>query len=732
MNQITTAAAAKVAALRGALAARFPTLLRKSAKIAATDPSAIILGRDERGAMILLPQRARAEHSLCIGTTGGGKTTHLAHCIRQDIANRAGVLVADPHGEHPGSLYRTTLAWLDRTGYGAKRKIHLIDPNAPSHTIGFNPLARPDAETDLSVIAGSTLEAFSRGWGGENTDQKPTIERVLTATFSALAELDLTLVEAPFLLDRKDMHGLRRFALDRLQDRYSRHELQRLHELSLDERRRHDFDLEVVGPLNRLARFVRPTAIRAMIGQTERVLDFRQAMDEGDIILCNLSGGARVYEKDADLLGRLLVRTLFFHAKRRRAPDRPFYIFLDECHRYLSGDLENVLAEIRKYGVSACLSAQWMGQFRVESDNMLDAVRNATNVKIVFRIKDPQEASQLAETVIPLDLEMPVRALVRPTVIGHRRIRLENESVSEQTAITDALLETRGESKSHSVSYGESHSVTEAENESLSQGEGWSNAQALSQSQAASTAEGASVTDTIAVPQGILGSETLVGISHSSGQTGATALSSGSLSASGKSGSSGRTTGRTSAVTQASNWGESVSHGTSRATTVGRSESSGHASSRGNSEALEPILSDLPSSVHSKDAVLYMAAQTLRNLPTGRAVVNYVGTNGMISSMLNVPRVSEIVLGQKAFALLRQRMLSASPASIPMVEACAHISDREQSLLSRKQAHEEDEPTSFRSRAPSDTAGADWTPPAAAGRGSPRPISKRNRKSSIR
>ena len=50
-----------------------------------------------------------------------------------------------------------------------------------AHIVGFNPLARPDVETDLSVISGVTLEAFSRAWGGEDTTGKPTIERMLGA-----------------------------------------------------------------------------------------------------------------------------------------------------------------------------------------------------------------------------------------------------------------------------------------------------------------------------------------------------------------------------------------------------------------------------------------------------------------------------------------------------------------------------------------------------------------------
>jgi hypothetical protein len=45
-------------------------------------------------------------------------------------------------------------------------------------------------------------------------------------------------VEAPLLYDREDRHGLRAWALKAVCDRYARDPLVRLHELSLDERRR--------------------------------------------------------------------------------------------------------------------------------------------------------------------------------------------------------------------------------------------------------------------------------------------------------------------------------------------------------------------------------------------------------------------------------------------------------------------------------------------------------------
>jgi hypothetical protein len=693
-------AKARRLAIRKDLRAKYPVLFPPPRQLAPpVDRAAIVLGRNAAGAPVLLPERPRLEHAHVIGTTGGGKSRFLEHCIRQDVTDGRGVCVVDPHGEHPASLYRSLLSWLKERGYTSRRTVHLIDPNAPSHTVGFNPLARPDAETDLSVIAGVTLEAFSKAWGGEDTTSKPTIERVLTATFTALAELSLTLVEAPYLLDRRDRHGLRAHAVETLADRYARDELQRLHELSLDERRRHDFDLEVVGPINRIARFVRPPAIRAMIGQTANVLDFRQALDEGHIILCNLSGGARVYERDADLLGRLLTRSLFFHAKRRRAPERPFFVYLDECHRYLSGDLENILAEARKYGIGAVLAHQWLEQLAVEGDNMLAAVRNATNLKVVFRIKDPKEAEELAHAVIPLNLEMPVRALMKPTVIGHRRIKLESESVTDQTAVTHALTETEGTSESHTVSQSETTGITDAQSVSVSENEALSASQGTSQARSSGVGESSMASAMMTPAPGVFGAPTIIGMSEGAGSMAHTVEATGTSAASARSSGSARSEGSSHAETTASTWSESVSRGTHRAKSVGRGETKGTGRTKGASEALEPIMATLPSAVHGKDNALYMAAQTLRNLPTGRAFVNYVGNAGMMPMLLTVPHIADCNLSAEAFGTLREHILSRSLAATPTGRATFLVAERERMLLDRGE-RELREPATYRVTAP--------------------------------
>ncbi len=705
--------------LRSKLQERYPTLMRGAKAPRTSERNALVLGKTATDELFLLPQRARLEHMFCVGTTGGGKSKFLELCIRQDIARGHGVLVVDPHGEHPDSLYRSVLSWMKTRGHLDRRRVHLIDPSSGTHTVGFNPLTRPSPDTDLSVSAGVTLEAFSRVWGGEDTSRKPTIERVITAGFSALAELNLTLVEAPMLLDREDKWGLRKHAIATLKDRYTREELVRLDELARDERRRHDFDAEVVGPINRLARFVRPNAVRTMIGQTDHVLDIRAALDEGHVILCNLSGSERIYETDADLLGRLLTRMVFFHAKRRQHPERPFFVYLDECHRYLSGDLENILAESRKYGLGVVLATQWLEQLRKESENMLAAVLNATNVKVVFRPKDPREAEQLAEMVVPLDLERPVAALVKPTIVGYGRTRLANESVSEQRSKTTTRTTTRGESETHSQTYGEADGVSGTESTSESKSTSETTGTARSHASTRATNHGCSMSWDLDPNSGYFSTRVL-GLSRSASSGASASRSSGDTQSRSHSAGTAASSSFARTTSSVQNWSEGYAFSRQWAVAKGAAETSGESRSRGSAEALEPLLYNLPSAVHSKDNVRYMAAHAIRSLRTGRAVVNFVGEAGMVAALLRVPFLQAPSISGAEFKAVRALTLSQSTCALPLPKAQLVIEQRERALLEMRAPAELAEPETFRVAAPEQ----DRSRPAGSGRRRSRQLPK--------
>ena len=446
MKSLPARTLVEAARIRAALPERFP-LLRSPPPAPVIDARAVVLGLSPTNLPVAMPERPRFEHAHVIGTTGGGKTNMLEHLFRQDAKKNDGVIIIDPHGNHPDSLYRSAITWVHASGMLTKRQVHLIDPNFTGYTTGFNALALPTPETSVSVVAGVALEAIERVWGDENTHGKPTIRRVLKATFAALAELHLTLSEAVLLFDQEDTSGVRALALSKLQDPYARAVLLDLDRLAGADRNGLRFRDEAVGPLNRLAEFLSSPAIRRIVGQTERTIDLRRCMDEGHILLVNLSSGDAVSDADAELLGRLLTRFLFFYAKRRRT-SRPFWFYLDECQKYLSGDVPALLAEARKFRVGVVLSHQWQAQLGDRDSPTLAAVRNSTNLKVVFRIKDLEEAKELAGAVVPLDLETPVAKLVQPKVVAHRRTTFEAWGEAEHHAYSRSRTVSVGESSS--------------------------------------------------------------------------------------------------------------------------------------------------------------------------------------------------------------------------------------------------------------------------------------------
>ena len=586
------------------------------------------------GAPVRLPVAALTRHLHCIGTTSAGKSNFLENLVRQLIAKGYGVCLLDPHGGHTDGLYTKTLHWLADSGIGSiltkQAHLHIVDPNVTSHVTGFNPLARPDNRTSLSVVAGATLGAFERVWDDENSLAKPTTRRVLKGAFQALAELGLTLAEAELLFeDPRDASGFRASALDQLQDPYARSVLERIDRLGRQSRSSSEYDAEIVGPTNRIAEFVSSEAIRLMVGQTEHGLDFPAILDEGHVLLVNLQEGAQVGIDETNLLGRMLLHALFFHSKRRTRPERPFVIIVDECHRILSGDVAHILSESRKFGISLVLGHQYLAQIREAGEQVHHAIRNNCGTKVVFRIEDTEEAAELAGNVVPLDLELPVHSLIKPSAIGQEIVRLTGEGYSKSRvdsttrAVADAMASTTG----HSSGQGTGLVSGEHTGEISTPGAGWLGmGEVLSESSGSSTVE-------------------------SSFQTSATM----------------------NAVTKslAESTAKGIANGNSLFGSV--------------TEALATVYRDIPGAVHSKDNVLYMAARRLRELKTGTAFI----THGGVASVVDVPLASPSTKPKVALHSLRSQALNTSPASLSTAKARALL-ERRMSALTRTRIDEEE------------------------------------------
>lgn len=587
-----------------AYAARFPALARRRCQPASAHHfDRVLLGHDDRGQPLWLTDSARLEHLWCVGSTGSGKTTFATHLIVQDVARGKGGLVIAPHGD----FYREVLADFHARGWLQTGRVHLIDPNVRSHILPFNPLA-PLPDTDHSVIADALLQAVEAVWGDENTHEKPAIRSNLKCGFMTLSELGLPLTDAKLFFDPDDAYGVRERAIATLKNEYAREELQRLHRIALADRSKREFNLEVRGPINRLNEFTSCDVVRAMLGivdepgQPRRTFDFLGAMERGDWVLVNAEHGAAISEADADLLCAILLRYLFLLASRRRNRE-PWFVHIDECARVLTGDVPRLLAECRKFGIAVHLYHQFTAQLGKRDDLLFQACLNSTEVKVIFRVKSADEAQALAHDVIPLSLEVPVKASIRPTVVGHRRVPFASRSRTDSEAIT----ESEGEA------FGEMDAVTDMESHTEAIGSMSTTMTGTASFEGTADSTGMVLTPPLQLlgPSAPNANAMQYPLSQSTGQMASRGSTQQSATATGESHMSA--TSRGTARTRAR----------SHATTRGSARSTGVAHTTGETEGLEPIMQDLPTAYHGKDAELYFAGERIRALPIGKCFVAY-------------------------------------------------------------------------------------------------------------
>jgi hypothetical protein len=510
----------------------------------------IRLGTREGGNPVFLSERARATHLQVIGASGTGKTKFLEHLIREDILAGNGLCLIDP----TGNLYHDLLRWAETQGLLDRKPILLFDPASPDWTFGFNPLDADGRTEDLSFLVDAMVAACAAVWGGEDTNQTPLLKRCLRAVFHALAEQKLTLLEAVYLVNPADPTGLRRHLTRAIDDFIVREQWE-----IWNATKPREFQEQFGSTMNRLLEFLAAERIRRILGQREGTIRLRQVMDTGGMLLVNLSSGRALSEANASLLGALLVNDLFLKARGRPKGSRPFYLYIDECHRFVSEDVGRILDEGRQFGLHLILAHQHLAQLQKAGEAVYGAILTDARTKVVFGGLSPEEAEILADFLYmgEFDLEEAKTSLDKPVTVGHEVRWFQSESQTE----------TRGESETTGTAVSRSTSMTATTTRGRSASDGWSDA-----------------------PGGC-------GIDIPPSFT--------------RSGSTGTSTSR------------SVATGTSESRTESesRSWSTSRGETEGRSEGLVPILAELPTAVFSLEEQRHKKAAFLRDLRRQEAVV---------------------------------------------------------------------------------------------------------------
>lgn len=561
----------------------------------------VVVGRSKRGREQFVPAEMRSMHMQVIGATGTGKSKALQLMTGQDVLSLDGLLrsvvFVDPHGTTTDALFRVYTSH----GLHRYRKIRLLETAMP---FAFNPLrARPGV--DPAVIASAFKNAVAKVSGGMEANAMPQYSETLMAVGYAAVELGLTVVDAIELLAINDHSGLRGYAIEHISHPVVRQFFVDLEAVPPSRR-----DEKVGSAKRRLSQFVLPAAVRRIFSQRDESIDFRQLMDDGEVVFVNLAyGDGKLSEDEATLLGTLLINDLFLSCLGRPEGSTPCYLYIDECHRFLTTDVASILDQSRKFGLHAVLAHQHLGQLREAGEYVYRSVMTNTRTKLVFGGLDVADADEMARTLFrgQFDLQKPKERYTKPFVVGQQLEWLLSQSASVGVSHTTGTSSARGGSIARSRSVTESESDTESESVTIGESETVSESDTVSEGGSSSRSStkdsrGEDVSDS-----NTDGTSNGTSRSRGTSRTTSTAHTTGHAHTTGTAVSRGVTHGR--------NWqeGESNSTGLNLGLSFGRSQ------------AYRSIYKELPTVSYSLEELVHLAAVEIANLKQGRAVLK-IGT----------------------------------------------------------------------------------------------------------
>ncbi len=141
--------------------------------------------------------------------------------------------------------------------------------------------------------------------------------------------------------------------------------------------------------------------MRPIIGQVKSAFNFRKVMDEGKILLVNLSKG-RIGEINANLLGMVISGKILMAALSRtdipQEKRRDFNLYIDEFQNFTTDSISVILSEARKYGLNLTIAHQFIAQL---TQQIRDAVFGNVGSIISFRV-GAQDAEFLVKQFTPV------------------------------------------------------------------------------------------------------------------------------------------------------------------------------------------------------------------------------------------------------------------------------------------------------------------------------------------
>ncbi|MEJ7623729.1 MAG: type IV secretion system DNA-binding domain-containing protein [Pyrinomonadaceae bacterium] len=314
-------------------------------------------------------RKDRRAHIYILGKTGTGKSTLLETLMIDDMRKGHGFALIDPHGD----LIHRLKSCIPKERRGDIIDFDVPDPNQP---YGFNPLAHVP-ENKRALAASGMIQVFKHLW---SDSWGPRLEHILRNALLSLLDYEgATMADILKLLTDRQFRAkvITSVTNPRIRDFW-------INEFNTYPERLRG---EAISPIqNKVGAFLSNSILQKILTSPEKTLNLRRIMDDGKILLVNLSKGA-IGEDTSNLLGSMLISRFDLAAlSRANIPEderRDYTLYLDEFHNFTTQSLTFMLSELRKYRLALVLSNQYLTQL---SDYIRDAILGNVGSLIVFRI----------------------------------------------------------------------------------------------------------------------------------------------------------------------------------------------------------------------------------------------------------------------------------------------------------------------------------------------------------
>ncbi len=345
----------------------------------------VIVGTNRHGGSeqpIGMTLEQRQKHTYVIGKTGTGKTTLLKSSIYQDMMSGKGLAVLDPHGD----MFRELLELVPEH---RMKDVVVFNPGDRQFPPGLNILDPEidfgDEEDTRDWTASMVIAVFQkltdeRQWG----DRMEHILRSTVLTALLLPNHSLYTLQQ-LLTDKKYQRKVAAGLKDPVLKQFWYKEMLPMGDMQLT---------NYVLPLtHRLGHFITATMSRNILLQEKSTIRMSDIMDEGKILLVNLSKGD-IGEDQSFFFGTLLTSLIWMSAYQRarivEADRREFFVYVDEFQNFAAPRFAEIASEARKFRISLTVSHQNIAQ--IDDQKILKNVAGNAHTIICLKANPDDEA----------------------------------------------------------------------------------------------------------------------------------------------------------------------------------------------------------------------------------------------------------------------------------------------------------------------------------------------------